>query len=93
VATQSDPGNLEYPDNVSAAYPVEAVTAGVSVTATWVGASALSLSVDCPDGTQSRSGPSGLTVASTGTGDCVVTLSEPPATNETVSYSLTIETS
>ena len=89
--SSSQPGNLEYPDNVSATYPL-ASGGGVAASATWTGAPALELSVDCPGGQAVRTGPSGLTVSVAGpAGACTVTLAEPPGVEATVAYTLDLQ--
>jgi hypothetical protein len=89
-AAQANPGNLESPDDVSAAYPYRATSAGVAANATWVGTPLLSLSIVCSGQEQSASGPSGLSLSLRGSGTCVVTLAEPPSVAATVSYTLSI---
>ncbi|MDA8359010.1 MAG: hypothetical protein M0Z95_22540 [Actinomycetota bacterium] len=90
--TRSDPGNLEYPDNISASYPVPA-GAGVTASATWSGVPELTLSIDCPTGHVSRTGSSGLSVSvpsGGGQGTCDVVIAETASASGTVSYSLDI---
>ncbi len=94
--TQSDPGYLTYPDDVSAGYPISTSSA-VKATATWSGAPDLSLSISCPGRKAQQSGTSGVSVsvpAATpsvgGSGTCSVEIAEPTTTEATVSYSLTI---
>jgi len=90
-ATQTDPGYLQYPDDVSAQYQYPASGSGVTAAATWAGTASLSLSVSCPGVQQSRSGPSGLQVGVTGgTGECTITLAELQPLQTAVSYSMTI---
>lgn len=87
----SQPGNLEFPDNVSATYPL-ASGGGVTASATWTGAPALELSVDCPGGQSGRTGPSGLAVSVAGpAGACTVTLAEPAGIEATVAYTLDLQ--
>ncbi len=89
--TDTFPGNLEYPENISAQYPVT-TGGGVTATADWSGASDLTLAVACPGDQGSRNGPSGLSVSVGGSaGTCTVTLSEPSSVQATVSYSLTVQ--
>jgi hypothetical protein len=93
TGTGTYPGNLEYPDNVSASYPLSVDGGTLSASAQWTGTSVLSLRSDCPSGSASRTGPSGLSLTvAPGSGTCTVTLSEPPGTESTVSYSITINT-
>jgi len=89
VANQSWPGNLSYPDDVSAQYPVATTGGEVSATATWSGTPTLVLEVSCAGGRQTQSGQSGLYVSlDAAAGSCAVTLSEPAGTQATVSYTL-----
>ena len=91
VETDSQPGNLEYPDNVSAQYPIDS-GGGVSVVADFSGASALDLSVSCPGGQADRAGASGLSVSVGGpAGPCTVEVSEPSPQSAPVSYTLTVQ--
>ena len=88
---QTDPGYLQYPDDVSARYQYPEGPSGLTAAVTWAGSSTLSLSVTCPGGQQSRTGPSGLQVdVAAGAGECTVTLAEPQPVAGAVSYSLTI---
>jgi hypothetical protein len=88
--TQTDPGNLEYPDNVSAQYSFSAVASGLRASATFSGATALTLAIDCPDAQQSMTITNGSAVEVAGSGACVITLSELTSDPATVSYSLSI---
>jgi hypothetical protein len=89
--SSSQPGNLEYPDNVSAAYPLDS-GGGVAASATWTGAPVLELSVDCPGGRAGRTGASGLAVSVGGpAGACTVTLAEPAGVEATVAYTLVLQ--
>jgi len=67
----------------------------VTAAATWTGAATLELTITCPGGVSvSRSGPSGLSVEVNdrdGTGTCSVTLSLPPGTRASVTFTLTVE--
>lgn len=91
VTTDTDPGNLEYPDNVSAQYPVDS-GGGVSVVADFSGAPALDLSVTCPGGHTDRDGASGVSVTVGGpAGTCTVEVSEPTPQAAPVSYTLTVQ--
>ncbi|MHB8221172.1 MAG: hypothetical protein ACYDHU_12765 [Acidimicrobiales bacterium] len=96
TADRTDPGNLVYPDNISASYTAPAA-GGVTATATWSGSPTLSLTVTCPSGHASRSGPSGLSVSEPvpagAPGTCTVSLAETPSVPSTVSYLLAIGTS
>jgi len=94
-AARTDPGNLVYPDNISASYPVPA-GGGVTATATWSGSPTLSLGLTCPSGHVARSGPSGLSISlpvpAGAPGMCTVSISETPSLPGTVSYVLVIGT-
>ncbi len=91
VETESQPGNLEYPDNVSAQYPIDS-GGGVSVVADFSGAPALDLSVSCPGGQADRDGASGVSVSVGGpAGPCTVEISEPSPQSAPVSYTLTVQ--
>lgn len=88
---ESEPGNLEYPDDVSAAYPVTS-GGGVSASATWTGTASLDLSLACPGGEIRQTGPSGLALSMAApAGQCTVTLSEPAGVEATVSYTLLLQ--
>jgi hypothetical protein len=90
-SSQTDPGYLEYPDNISATYP--GTGSGIETArATWGGGATLSLEVTCPGGSQSASGPSGLAVsAEVGNGACAVTLAELVGQPSTTSYVLIVQ--
>ena len=68
-------GWLLGPTAISASYARSSSTTG-AVTATWSGATTLTLSADCPAGQSSRSGPSPLVVVATGPG-CTISLAGP----------------
>ncbi|MDA8359250.1 MAG: hypothetical protein M0Z95_23770 [Actinomycetota bacterium] len=90
---QSDPGNLVYPENVSATYQAPASN-GVVASADWTGSPVLTLTISCPTAHTSRSGPSGLSVSlpepAGAPGTCEVSVAETPSLPSTVSYLLTI---
>jgi len=93
VASQSYPGNLTYPDNISARYS-ETTTAGeVSGSATWSGTPDLTITVSCPGSpSASQTGTSGLYVsASSSGGTCDITIAEPSSEQATVSYTLSVQ--
>jgi hypothetical protein len=96
AAPQTYPGNLEYPDNVSATYQVT-TSGATAATATWSGTPELVLSISCPGGQAQQSGTTGLSVSApartSADGDetCSITLSEPSSVEATVSYSLSVE--
>lgn len=94
VSTRFEIGNLTYPDNVTALYSFPG-TGPLEATATWSGASDLTLSVTCAGRTATRTGASGLSVSvaegSTGsTGTCTVSITEPTGVRSEVSYSLDV---
>jgi hypothetical protein len=91
VTSSSYPGNLEYPDNVSAAYPLQASGGVVSASATWSGAQKLEITITCKGTSASQSGASGLYVsANCAPGTVTITIAEGPDVQATVSYSLTV---
>jgi hypothetical protein len=51
------------------------------------------LSIDCPGSNQASSGPTGLSLTATGTGNCMVTLAETAPTEDAVAYTLSIDSS
>lgn len=94
--TQTEIGNLTYPDNVAAEYAVPGGGA-VQVTATWSGTPDLTLSIACPARTARRSGASELSVsvpqpAPGNDATCTVAIAEPTGVEATVSYSLAVTT-
>ena len=89
VVTVSWPGNLQYPDDVSAAFALRTSGGVVSATAAWSGAPELRISVVCAGGSRSATGTTGLYVSAVGEpGNCEVTIAEPVGTAAVVSYSL-----
>jgi hypothetical protein len=92
----TDPGYLDYPDDVSATYSLDAA-GPVVATATWTGAADLTLSISCPGRQDQQTGPSGLSVsvgaatATAGSDSCAVTIDEPAGTQATAAYSLAID--
>ncbi|MDA8290634.1 MAG: hypothetical protein M0Z33_02990 [Actinomycetota bacterium] len=83
------PGNLQYPDDVSAAFALRTSGGVVSATAAWSGAPELRISVVCAGGSRSATGTTGLYVSAVGEpGNCEVTIAEPVGTAAVVSYSL-----
>ena len=92
VTSKTYPGNLSYPDNVSARYS-QATSAGqVSGSATWSGTAQLSITVACPGSAPvQQTGTSGLYVSTeSSSGTCTVTIAEPAGTQASVSYSISI---
>jgi len=91
VTVDSDPGNLEYPDNISAQYPVDS-GGGVSAVADFSGAAVLGLSVTCPGGRAQRDGASGVSVSIGGpAGTCTVDVAETTPQAAPVAYTLTVQ--
>ncbi len=91
VTVDAQPGNLEYPDNISAQYPVDS-GGGASAVADFSGAAVLGLSVTCPGGQVQRDGASGVSVSVGGpAGTCTVDISETTPQAAPVSYTLTVQ--
>jgi len=95
TTTLHEPGNLEYPGNVSASYTVSTV-GGVKASAQWSGAASLTLDIACGSYRADESGASGLSVTlpartvQAGGGSCTVTFAEGTGSEATVSYTLGI---
>jgi len=90
VSQETEQGYLQPPDDVSAVYPIQA-SGSLSVSATWPTTTLLSLSVTCPDATQSDSGSAAVAITlPLANGDCQATLSEPSTEDATVAYVVTI---
>ncbi|HVX20270.1 MAG TPA: hypothetical protein VHB02_02870 [Acidimicrobiales bacterium] len=93
VPGQTFSGYLASPDDISASYDTTG-SGVVTATATWSGASTLTLSISCSDRTTNEMGPSGISISLPGGagGDtaCSVTLAEPPSAEGPVPYSLSI---
>ncbi|HEY1733077.1 MAG TPA: hypothetical protein VGG23_01430 [Acidimicrobiales bacterium] len=85
------PGNLQYPDDVSASYPFEAGAAAVEATVSWTTGTPLTLTIACGGQTQQVSGTAALsTSADFGPGSCLVTVAEAAPGGGPVAYTLTI---
>jgi hypothetical protein len=90
VPTESYPGDLQQPDDATASYPFSG-QGSMEVTASWTSSSILSLTVTCPAGTQTREGPSPVTVVlPNADGACEATLKETIVQYDEVPYTLTI---
>jgi hypothetical protein len=63
----------------------------MQVSATWSSTLSLSLTVSCPEETQTEEGPSSLTIPlADATGACEVTLKELVVQYDAISYTLTV---
>ncbi len=90
-AVQTQPGNLESPDNVSATYPVTTAPGVLWADVTWQGDAPLMLTLWCPDGSRSVAGEATLDASlTTSGGACTVSLAEDPSTPAAVGYALQI---
>ena len=85
--TQVITGWLESPTSISATYPVTSVN-GRSITATWSGASSLTLALRCLSGSTSTTGPSGLHLQAS-EGDCTMSIAG-PADVATTTFQITV---
>ncbi len=85
--TQVITGWLESPTSISSTYPLTSVN-GRSITATWSGASSLTLALRCPSGSTSTTGPSGLHLQAS-EGDCTMSIAG-PADVATTTFQITV---
>jgi hypothetical protein len=89
--TEFYPGSLQQPNLFSASYPFSG-TGSMQVSASWNPATtSLSLTMTCPEGTQSAEGTSGVTVTlPDADGACEATIKEILVDYDAISYTLTI---